>query len=91
MIKKNALEKSKNASIYRVESANLCHCVLGNLQEICGRDNRDLGGDSNPIAKIRRVDKFFKPFEEIGQANRWDSLPSLSEPQPFSIPILERL
>jgi len=39
LIKENALEKSKNASIYRVENGNLGHSVLGNLHEICGRDN----------------------------------------------------
>ena len=45
-----------------------------------GRDNRDPGEGSNPIAKIRSIDKFFKPFEEIGQANRSESLPCWSEP-----------
>jgi len=38
LIKKNALEKSKNASIYRVKNEYLAHSVLRNLYEIFDQD-----------------------------------------------------
>lgn len=89
LFKKIALEKRKSPSIYQGKMQFSAHSIWRNLGKLRGRDNRELGGGSHPITRVRRIDKFYKDIGTLASqmgAIRWQAgLSSGFFPMPITI------